>query len=55
MIERLCPHARVGHGQMEGKKLEAVILDFMDASMMFLLQLRLWNLVLIFQMQIQLS
>lgn len=32
MIERLCPHARVavGHGQMEGKKLEAVILDFMD-------------------------
>ena len=33
MIERLCPHARVavGHGQMEGKKLEAVILDFMDA------------------------
>ena len=32
MIERLCPHVRVavGHGQMEGKKLEAVILDFMN-------------------------
>ena len=32
MIERLCPHVKVavGHGQMEGKKLEAVILDFMD-------------------------
>ena len=32
MISRLCPNARiaVGHGQMEGKKLEAIILDFMD-------------------------
>ena len=32
MITRLCPNARiaVGHGQMEGKKLEATILDFMD-------------------------
>ena len=32
MINRLCPNARVavGHGQMEGKKLEAIILDFMD-------------------------
>ena len=32
MVERLCPHVKVavGHGQMEGKKLEAVILDFMD-------------------------
>ena len=32
MIQRLCPNARiaVGHGKMEGKKLEAVILDFMD-------------------------
>jgi transcription-repair coupling factor (superfamily II helicase) len=32
MITRLCPNARiaVGHGQMEGKKLEAIILDFMD-------------------------
>ena len=32
MIQRLSPNARiaVGHGQMEGKKLEAVILDFMD-------------------------
>ena len=32
LIERLCPHVKVavGHGQMEGKKLEAVILDFMD-------------------------
>ena len=32
MIQRLCPNARIaiGHGKMEGKKLEAVILDFMD-------------------------
>ena len=32
MISRVCPNARiaVGHGQMEGKKLEAIILDFMD-------------------------
>ena len=32
MITRLCPNARIaiGHGQMEGKKLEAIILDFMD-------------------------
>ena len=25
----------VGHGQMEAKKLEAVILDFMDGCMMY--------------------
>ncbi len=32
MIQRLCPDARVaiGHGQMDGKQLEAVILDFME-------------------------
>ena len=32
MIQRLCPNARIaiGHGKLEGKKLEAVILDFMD-------------------------
>ena len=32
MIARACPNARIaiGHGQMEGKKLEAIILDFMD-------------------------
>ena len=32
MISRVCPNARIaiGHGQMEGKKLEAIILDFMD-------------------------
>ena len=32
MITRLCPNVKiaVGHGQMEGKKLEAIILDFMD-------------------------
>ncbi len=32
MIQRLCPNVRIaiGHGKMEGKKLEAVILDFMD-------------------------
>ena len=31
MISRLCPDARVaiGHGQMEGKELEAIIMDFM--------------------------
>lgn len=31
MIQRLCPDARVaiGHGQMEGKQLEAIIMDFM--------------------------
>jgi transcription-repair coupling factor (superfamily II helicase) len=32
MIQRLCPDVRVaiGHGQMEGSKLEAVMLDFME-------------------------
>jgi len=32
MIQRLCPDVRVaiGHGQMEGKQLEAIILDFME-------------------------
>lgn len=32
MIQRLCPDVRVaiGHGQMEGKKLEAIIMDFME-------------------------
>lgn len=32
MINRLCPDVRVaiGHGQMEGSKLEAVMLDFME-------------------------
>ncbi len=31
MIQRLCPDARVaiGHGQMDGKQLEAIIMDFM--------------------------
>lgn len=34
MINRVCPEARVmiGHGQMEGKKLEKVMLDFIDGS-----------------------
>lgn len=32
MIQRLCPGVRVGigHGQMEGKKLEELMVDFMD-------------------------
>jgi transcription-repair coupling factor (superfamily II helicase) len=32
MVQRLCPDIRVavGHGQMEGKKLEAIILDFIE-------------------------
>ena len=32
LIQRLCPDARIGigHGQMDGKKLEALMLDFMD-------------------------
>ncbi len=32
MIQRLCPDVRiaVGHGQMEGQKLEAIMLDFME-------------------------
>lgn len=32
MIKRICPDVRiaVGHGQMEGSKLEAVIMDFME-------------------------
>jgi transcription-repair coupling factor (superfamily II helicase) len=32
MIQRLCPDVRVavGHGQMDGKQLEAIILDFME-------------------------
>ena len=32
MIQRLCPDVRVGigHGQMEGKKLEELMVDFMD-------------------------
>ena len=31
MVQRLCPDVRVaiGHGQMEGKQLEAIVLDFM--------------------------
>ncbi|NNK80525.1 MAG: transcription-repair coupling factor, partial [Flavobacteriales bacterium] len=34
MINRICPDARVqiGHGQMEGKKLERVMLDFIDGA-----------------------
>lgn len=32
MIQRLCPDVRlaIGHGQMEGKKLEEVMMDFME-------------------------
>ena len=32
LLQRLCPDARIGigHGQMEGKKLESLMLDFMD-------------------------
>ncbi len=32
MIQRLCPDVRVavGHGQLEGNKLEAIIMDFME-------------------------
>src|SRR5690606_21409143 len=32
MVQRLCPDASVaiGHGQMDGKKLEEVMLDFME-------------------------
>ena len=34
MIERLCPHVKVavGHGQMEGKKLEKLMIDFMEGD-----------------------
>jgi len=34
MISRLCPEARieVGHGQLDGKKLEEVMLDFIDGA-----------------------
>lgn len=34
LINRLCPNARVGvgHGQMEGSKLEAVMLNFVDGQ-----------------------
>ncbi len=37
LIQRLVPDAKVitGHGQMEGKELEAQILDFMEGNMMF--------------------
>jgi glycosyltransferase involved in cell wall biosynthesis len=32
LLQRLCPDAkiRVGHGQMEGKKLEELMIDFME-------------------------
>ena len=32
MVQRLVPDAQIaiGHGQMDGKKLEKVMLDFMD-------------------------
>ena len=32
MLQRLCPDVRIaiGHGQMEGEKLEAIMLDFME-------------------------
>lgn len=34
MIQRLCPRARVaiGHGQMDGSKLEAIMLDFVEGQ-----------------------
>lgn len=34
MVQRLCPQARiaVGHGQMDGDKLEEVMVDFMDGQ-----------------------
>ncbi len=34
LIQRLCPDAkiRVGHGQMEGKKLEELMIDFMEGD-----------------------
>jgi transcription-repair coupling factor (superfamily II helicase) len=34
MIQRLCPNVRIaiGHGQMDGDKLEEVMLDFMDGQ-----------------------
>jgi transcription-repair coupling factor (superfamily II helicase) len=34
MIQRLCPESRIciGHGQMDGKKLEQVMLDFIDGA-----------------------
>jgi transcription-repair coupling factor (superfamily II helicase) len=37
MIQRLVPNARVGigHGQMDGKKLEELMLAFMKANLMF--------------------
>jgi transcription-repair coupling factor (superfamily II helicase) len=36
MIKRLCPDVKVGvgHGQMEGKRLEDVMLQFMEGSLM---------------------
>jgi transcription-repair coupling factor (superfamily II helicase) len=37
MIQRLVPNARVGigHGQMEGKKLEELMLAFRTENLMF--------------------
>lgn len=34
LLQRLCPDAkiRVGHGQMEGKKLEEIMIDFMEGD-----------------------
>ena len=34
MIQRLCPGVRVaiGHGQMDGKQLEKVMMDFIDGK-----------------------
>tara|TARA_B100001142_G_scaffold170032_1_gene169590 strand:+ start:31102 stop:34428 length:3327 start_codon:yes stop_codon:yes gene_type:complete len=34
LLQRLCPDAkiRVGHGQMDGKKLEAIMIDFMQGD-----------------------
>jgi transcription-repair coupling factor (superfamily II helicase) len=41
MIQRLVPNARVGigHGQMEGKKLEELMLAFMNGDVLWLLPL----------------
>ena len=43
MIQRLCPDVKVGvgHGQMEGAKLERLMLDFIEGEFDLLVSLSL--------------
>ena len=56
-LQELVPQARIaiGHGQMEERQLEKVMMDFATANMMFCFALRLLKTVWIFPVLIRLS